>query len=115
MLLDDLPLAVYVTDAAGYLTYFNEAAAALWGRRPTLGEERWCGSLGGYLPNGSLLPKELYPIAHALRGEPYENPFRYVERPDGARILCRAEVTLLRDAEDNAVGAMNVLIDLALL
>lgn len=114
-ILDDFPLAVYVTDAAGYLSYFNEAAVALWLRRPTLGQERWCGSLSGYRPDGTPLDKELYPMAHALRGEVCETPFRYVGRPDGTRVLCRAEVTLLRDPEGNILGAVNVLIDLTLL
>jgi len=33
-ILDALPAAIYTTDAAGRITYFNEAAAALWGHRP---------------------------------------------------------------------------------
>ena len=43
-LLDALPAAVYTTDAAGRITYYNEAAVALWGHRPTLGSSEWCGS-----------------------------------------------------------------------
>ena len=30
-LLDALPAAVYTTDAAGRITYYNDTAAALWG------------------------------------------------------------------------------------
>ena len=41
--LEALGVAVYTTDAAGRITFFNEAAASFWGRRPELGEE-WCGS-----------------------------------------------------------------------
>jgi PAS domain-containing protein len=37
--LEALGVAVYTTDANGAITYFNEAAAELWGRRPALGEE----------------------------------------------------------------------------
>ena len=33
-LIDALPAAIYVTDTAGRITYFNEAAAALWDHRP---------------------------------------------------------------------------------
>src|SRR5450756_2612570 len=43
-ILDALPAAVYTTDAAGQITYFNEAAATLWGCRPELGSSEWCGS-----------------------------------------------------------------------
>jgi len=42
-LLEGLPAAFYATDAEGYLTFYNEAAAALWGRRPKLGTDRSCG------------------------------------------------------------------------
>ena len=37
-LLQALPAAVYTTDAAGRITFYNEAAAALWGYRPELGK-----------------------------------------------------------------------------
>src|SRR5262245_26195072 len=33
-LLEGLPAAVYTTDAAGRITFYNAAAAELWGRRP---------------------------------------------------------------------------------
>ena len=33
-----MPCAVYTTDAQGYLTFYNDAALALWGRKPVLGE-----------------------------------------------------------------------------
>src|SRR4051812_15013171 len=42
--LEALPFAVYATDAVGRITFYNEAAVALWGRRPVLGHDRWCGS-----------------------------------------------------------------------
>ena len=32
--LEALPAAVYVTDPAGLITYYNTAAAALWGHHP---------------------------------------------------------------------------------
>ena len=40
-LLAALPAAVYVTDAAGRITYCNQAAIDLWGVEPTLGEDKW--------------------------------------------------------------------------
>ncbi len=36
-LLAAIPAAIYTTDAKGRITYFNEAAVELAGRRPTLG------------------------------------------------------------------------------
>jgi len=46
------PLACYTTDAAGRITFFNETAAAMWGRRPRLNSEQWCGSWRMYWPMG---------------------------------------------------------------
>jgi PAS domain-containing protein len=42
-LLEALPVAVYTTDAEGRITFYNEAAAELWGHRPEVGSQ-WCGS-----------------------------------------------------------------------
>ena len=109
---DTLPIAFYGTDAAGWITYFNEAAVALWGRRPVLGEERWCGAWRSYLPNGKPLPCEHTALPRALRGQMSKNPVGYVERPDGTRVFCRAEVRLIRDDSGNVLGAVNAMIDL---
>src|SRR5438105_492081 len=43
-LLEALPAAVYTTDAAGRITFYNQAAVDLWGHRPKLGQNEWCGS-----------------------------------------------------------------------
>src|SRR5690606_24100271 len=40
--LDALPAAVYTTDAAGKVTYFNPAAERLAGRTPRIGVDQWC-------------------------------------------------------------------------
>ena len=39
-LVNALPAAIYVTDAAGRITFYNEAAAALWGCKPETRQER---------------------------------------------------------------------------
>ena len=54
--LDEMPAAIYVTDALGRITYFNEAAATLWGHRPTIGTSEWCGSWKLFWPDGRALP-----------------------------------------------------------
>src|SRR5579885_2162120 len=65
--LDVLPAALYVTDADGRITYFNDAAAALWGCRPKLKSDRWCGSWRLYRPDGSPMPHDECPMAVALK------------------------------------------------
>ena len=66
-LLDALPAAVYTTDAAGRITYYNDAAASLWGHRPTLGSSEWCGSWKLFWPDGTPLPHDECPMAVALK------------------------------------------------
>jgi PAS domain-containing protein len=107
-----LPFAVYTTDATGRITFYNEAAVALWGRRPVLGRDRWCGSWRIYTLNGAPLPHECCPMAVAIREDRRVRGMTAVaERPDGTRVHFRPSPTPLHDANDNLVGAVNVLID----
>ncbi len=50
--IEDLGVAVYATDAQGRITLFNEAAVELWGRRPRIGKDEWCGSWRLFWPDG---------------------------------------------------------------
>lgn len=50
-LLEALPAAIYTTDADGRITFFNQAAAHLAGRRPVLGQESWCVTWKLYSPS----------------------------------------------------------------
>ena len=112
-LLAALPYAVYTTDATGRITFYNEAAVTLWGRRPVLGRDRWCGSWHIYSLNGAPLPHDRCPMAVAIREDKRVRGVTAVaERPDGTRVHFRPFPTPLHDANDNLVGAVNVLLDL---
>lgn len=111
-LLEALPVAIYTTDAEGRLTSFNEAAAQLWGRRPMLGSETWCGALRLFLPDGSPLPHDRSALARSLReGRNFPGLEAICERPDGTRISFLTYPTLLRDEQGQVTGAINLLID----
>jgi PAS domain S-box-containing protein len=113
-LLEALPMAVYTCDAAGRTTYFNEAAASLWGYRPQPGEAEWCGSVKLYRPDGTTLPHEQCPMAMAIKGNRALGGMEVMaERPDGARVSFLAYPTPLRDANGQLVGAVNVLVDIS--
>ena len=109
--LDALGVAVYTTDASGRITFFNEAAETLWGRRPEVGEQ-WCGSWRLYWPDGRPMPHRECPMAVALledrsiRGAEAE-----LERPDGTRGVFMAYPSPLHDAQGEIVGAISVLVD----
>ena len=110
--LEALGVAVYTTDQHGAITYFNEAAAELWGRRPALGEE-WCGSFRLFWPDGSPLAHGDCPMAIALReGRAVRGFTAVAERPDGTRIDFQPFPTPLYDTKGRLIGAVNVLVDI---
>src|SRR4051812_22330245 len=111
-LLQALGVAVYTTDADGRITFFNDAAAEFWGRRPELGEE-WCGSWRLYWGDGTPMQHAEGPLAIALReGRPVRGYDAIAERPDGTRVSFVPYPTPLYDATGTLVGAVNVLVDI---
>src|SRR5262245_10416595 len=109
-----LPAAIYTTDAEGSLTFYNEAAAALWGCRPELGKRAFCGSWKLYWKDGTPLPHGQCPMAMALKEKrPIRGMEAVVERPDGTRIPFIAYPTPLFDASGRLTGAVNMLIDIS--
>ncbi|CAM0999822.1 histidine kinase [Rhodanobacter sp. Root179] len=109
--LQALPVAVYTTDAAGRLTFFNEAAIDLAGWRPSLGEN-WAASwkLSGL--DGTPLPQEQYPMAIALReARPLHGEMVVAERSDGSRLTLATYPTPLFDDDGSLSGGVNMLLD----
>ncbi|HWB45231.1 MAG TPA: PAS domain S-box protein [Hyphomicrobiaceae bacterium] len=112
--LEALPVAVYITDAEGRITYYNAAAADLWGYRPELGKAEYCGSWKMYRPDGTHLPHELCPMAIALReASPIRGAEAVLERPDGARVPFIPYPTPLFDAAGTFIGGINMLMDIS--
>jgi PAS domain S-box-containing protein len=113
-LLAAIPAAIYTTDAAGRITYYNEAAVEFAGRRPTIGSDEWCVSWKLYWPDGTPLPHDQCPMALALKeGRPIRGTEAVAERPDGTRIPFIPFPTPLRDASGNVIGAINMLVDVS--
>lgn len=111
--LDALPAAVYTTDAAGRITYFNRAAAELWGVEPEIGKAEYCGSWKLFWPDGKPLPHDECPMALALKEKrPNRGMEAVAERPDGIRIPFIAFPTLLYDFAGEVAGAINMLVDI---
>jgi len=111
-LLEALPVAVYTTDAAGRITFYNRAAAELWGHHPEIGSSQWCGSWRLYWPDGRPLPRGECPMAVALKeGREVRGVEAIAERPDGTRVRFRPYPTPLRDPSGRLVGAINLLMD----
>jgi PAS domain S-box-containing protein len=111
--LETLPVAVYATDAGGRVTFCNEAACELAGRRPELGSDRWCVSWALYWPDGTPMRRSECPMAITLKQDrPVRGQEILVERPDGTRVPILAYPTPLHDASGKLIGAVNMLEDL---
>jgi PAS domain S-box-containing protein len=113
-LLAAIPAAIYTTDAAGKITYYNEAAVELAGRRPKIGSDQWCITWKMYWPDGTPLPHDQCPMAVALReGRAVRGKEAVAERPDGTRVPFLPFPTPIRDANGTIVGAINMLVDIS--
>jgi PAS domain S-box-containing protein len=114
-LLAMMPVGIYTCEApSARITFYNERAAELWGRRPQLDDpaERFCGSVRAWRPDGSPLPLDQAPMAIALReGRSLRNQDVVIERADGSRISLLVNIDPVRDAQGNVCGAINVLLD----
>ena len=111
-LIEALPAAIYMTDAQGRITYYNEAAVAFAGRRPALGQDRWCVTWRLYQPDGTLLPHDRCPMAIALKeNRPVRGVEAVAERPDGTRVSFMPFPTPLHDASGALVGGVNMLVE----
>jgi len=112
-LLQGLPTAVYMTDAAGRITFYNEAAAELWGVRPEPGTGEFCGSWKLYWPDGTPLPHDECPMAMSLKERrPIRGMEAVAERPDGTRVPFIAYPMPLFDGSGALIGAVNTLVDI---
>jgi two-component system, chemotaxis family, CheB/CheR fusion protein len=113
-LVQALPAAIYTTDADGRITFYNEAAAELWGCRPELGKSEFCGSWKLYWPDGRPLPHGECPMALALKQQRAIRGMEAVaERPDGTLVHFVPYPTLLYDNSGILTGAVNMLVDIS--
>lgn len=110
--LEALPAAVYTTDAAGRITFFNKAAVEMAGRTPLQGEE-WCVTWRLYTTDGTPLPHDQCPMAIALKeNRPVRGAEAVAERPDGTRVPFIPYPTPLHDPTGKLIGAINMLVDI---
>jgi len=111
-LLNILPVAVYTCDKKGYITYYNDCAAQLWGRQPQIGKDRFCGSHKMFTVDGVPLPEDECPMAIVLKtGKEIGKQEVIIERPDGSRLNVVPSPRPIYDEEENLEGAVNMLVD----
>lgn len=108
-----LPVGLYTCAAPdGAITYYNKAAARIWGREPSREGDRFCGAFRLFRPNGEAWPHDKCPMAVAMRdGMEFRNQEVIVEQPGGSRCTILVNIDPLRDAAGRIVGAVNVFLD----
>ncbi|HEY3797487.1 MAG TPA: HWE histidine kinase domain-containing protein [Caulobacteraceae bacterium] len=115
VVLDAIPVGIYVCDAEGRIVRVNRQAIELWGRtvRPLDPAQRFCGSFRVESLDGQLIPPEQTPMSRAvLLGERFENAVARVQNPDGKRWIAEVNVEPLTDDSGALVGAINCFRDI---
>src|ERR1051326_1013845 len=109
-LMAGMPAGFCVCDNSGEITFYNERAAELWGRSPSIGDpnERFTGAFKLYRADGAPLAHEASPMAEALsKGAALADQEVIFERPDGSRIHHLINAIPVRDERGTIAGVMN--------
>ena len=112
-LMRELPVAAYSCDADGKITFFNKAAATLWGREPEVGKDLLCGFLKILDHDGNSIPTHLSSMAVALKeGRTISGIASSIVRANGEKRDVVPHVVPYIDKLGKVTGAVNVLTDL---
>lgn len=105
--------AIYICDSDGYIKFYNKAAVALWGRKPEIGKDLWCGSWKIFTPDGMPTSFEECPMAKSMKlGLSIRDEEIMIERPDGQRLNLMPHPDPIFDSDGRVVGAINILVDI---
>lgn len=112
-LIQNLPVATYSCDAEGKIVIYNKAAVALWGRKPEIGKDLWCGALNTHDKKNNRIAFDSYPMIVALKeGKQVVGEEIIIERPDGESRNVMLYPVAFVDASGQMTGAVNVLTDI---
>lgn len=111
-LIETLPVGMYTIDENGYINLYNQAAAALWGRHPVPGVDRWCGAHKLLSLEGVPIPHDSCPMALAFKsGQSLEEEI-YMVRENGERRHVIVHPRTLYNEDGVKIGASKVMIDI---
>lgn len=106
--------AIYATDTAGTITYYNEAAVEVWGVRPTIGKTQERGLWKLFSPNREPLSWRQSPMAICLsENRVVENVEIIVQRTDGKEMHIIMNPRPYVDNGGVMLGAVNTLVDVS--
>lgn len=108
-----IPVAVYTCDTQGLITFYNLAAAKLWGHSPELNKDLWYGSWKIFRSDGSPMTLDECPMARTVReGKAIHGEEIVVERMNGSRSRVLAHLQPIFSSTGQVVGAVNTLVEL---
>lgn len=111
-LVENLPAAAYTCDADGKILLFNKAAVELWGRKPNVEQDLWCGSLKIFDTDNNPIEIENCPMAIAIKeGKAVRGREIIIERPDGSKRHVIPHPSPQFDSSGHVNGAINMLLD----
>lgn len=112
-MIEAMPAPCYATDADGRLTYCNDAAVALWGARPDIGQTMFTGAWKLFDRDGAVIPPDHSPLALALRERrPMPGQKVTAQRPDGSFVHYEAHPTPIFGPDGRLIGGVSVLVEL---
>ena len=111
---EESPVAVYTCNKDGLITYYNRAAANLWGRSPKVGAERWSGCKNIFFPDGTPVSLQECPVAKTLNGEVSAVKQEIIiQRQDGSMKNLMVYPKPLQDSSQKLTGVHVTLIDIS--
>ena len=112
-LISELPVAAYLCDASGNIVFYNKAAAILWGTKPKIGKNTYCGFSEIFDIGGQTIPFNKSPMAISLsEGRIVSGWSGTVERADGTRRYVINHVVPYIDSLGQVTGAVNMITDI---
>ncbi|TKC09899.1 PAS domain S-box protein [Pedobacter polaris] len=112
-LIKESPLAIYTCDANGRVTFFNDSAAVLWGRKPELLKDYWCGSWKIFHPDGRPMELNSCPMALTLKqGKSFAGEEIVIQRPDDSFRSLLVYPSPVFSEDKVLLGAYNTLVDI---
>lgn len=111
-LIQTLPVAMYTINKKGYIDLYNKAAETLWGRKPELEKDRWCGAYKLSTLDGIPISHDSCPMAMAFQeGRSLEEQI-YMHRENGEKRHVIVHPQPLYNDSGKIIGASKVMIDI---
>lgn len=115
-LLEKLPVSIYTVDANGGLSFYNQAAADLWGRNPVLGQEFWCGAWKVLQADGRTVTPENSPMAIAVKEQrTFLEEEMVIQRSDKSIREVMSFSSPICNECNVTIGGVNMLVDISML